>query len=260
MTTWILLRGLTRESRHWGRFPDLLRRELGGAAIHAPDLPGNGRLHAAASPPSVAGLAAQCRRGLEQAGVAPPYRLLALSLGAMVAVDWSVRHPEEVAGCVLINTSLRPFSPFYQRLRPASYLPLLGVLLPGVDAEAREEAILRLTSRQAGDGAGVLADWVAYRRQCPTSRANALRQLVAALHYRAPAVGPPVPILVLASRGDALVDPRCSRRLASHWQTAFAEHPTAGHDLPLDDGPWVAREIGRWLQAEGRHKNVMSEG
>lgn len=258
MTTWILLRGLARESRHWGRFPDMLRREVGEAKVYAPDLPGNGRLHAVASPPSVAGLAEQCRDGLCQAGVAPPYHLLALSLGAMVAVAWAARHPEEVAGCVLINTSLRPLSPFHQRLRPASYLPLLGLLLPGGDAASREAAILRLTSRRAGDAAGVLAEWAGYRRQCPTSAGNALRQLLAALRYRAPAVRPPVPILVLASRGDALVDPRCSRRLASHWDTAFAEHPTAGHDLALDDGPWVARQVVRWLQAPPRHKTVIS--
>ena len=38
------------------------------------------------------------------------------------------------------------------------------------------------------------------------------------------------------------------RRLAAQWATAFAEHPTAGHDLPLDDGAWVARQVGDWLR------------
>ena len=28
MSTWVLLRGLTRESRHWGDFPDILREHL----------------------------------------------------------------------------------------------------------------------------------------------------------------------------------------------------------------------------------------
>ena len=39
------------------------------------------------------------------------------------------RHPEETRGCVLINTSLPPFSPFHQRLKPGNYLPLLKPLL-----------------------------------------------------------------------------------------------------------------------------------
>jgi hypothetical protein len=35
-------------------------------------------------------------------------------------------------------------------------------------------------------------------------------------------------------------------RLARYWQAAFAEHPSAGHDLPLDDGAWVAGQVAQW--------------
>jgi hypothetical protein len=28
----------------------------------------------------------------------------------------------------------------------------------------------------------------------------------------------------------------------------LALHPTAGHDLPLDDGDWVARVVRLWLR------------
>jgi len=27
------------------------------------------------------------------------------------------------------------------------------------------------------------------------------------------------------------------------WGADFALHPNAGHDLPLDDGDWVARDV-----------------
>ncbi|RYY52271.1 MAG: alpha/beta hydrolase, partial [Comamonadaceae bacterium] len=51
MTTWVLLRGLTREAGHWGAFPDLLRAQLqSGTRVIALDLPGNGALHAQRSP------------------------------------------------------------------------------------------------------------------------------------------------------------------------------------------------------------------
>lgn len=247
MSTWVFLRGLTRESRHWGEFPAIFGERFPGARIHALDLPGNGKLHAETSPGFVEEMAEHCRRQLLGQGIDPPYHLLALSLGAMVAVAWAARHPGEIHGCVLVNTSLRPFSPFYQRLRPGTYISLLRLLMQGHDAEARERAILGLTSRRGGQSAAVLADWVAYRREYPVSSRNALRQLLAAARYRAPRTRPACPILLLASHRDALVDPLCSRRLARQWQTELVEHPSAGHDLPLDDGAWVAAQVGRWL-------------
>jgi pimeloyl-ACP methyl ester carboxylesterase len=41
----------------------------------------------------------------------------------MVAVEWASRYPQEIARCVLINTSMRPYSRFHQRLRWQNYLP-----------------------------------------------------------------------------------------------------------------------------------------
>ena len=70
-----------------------------------------------------------------------------MSLGGMVAVDWARRHPDELAACVLVNTSLRPFSPWYRRLRPANYPALLGFLRPWLSDRQREQTILRITSR-----------------------------------------------------------------------------------------------------------------
>jgi pimeloyl-ACP methyl ester carboxylesterase len=52
-----------------------------------------------------------------------------------------------------------------------------------------------------------------------------------------------VPLLLLASRGDALVDPRCSLAIAQRWACEIAMHPWAGHDLPLDDADWVVQQV-----------------
>lgn len=247
MSAWIFLRGLTRESRHWGSFPATFYREIPAARVHTPDLPGNGALYAERSPGQVAEMVESYRSRLLGQGIAPPYYLLGMSLGAMVAVAWAARHPQEIRGCVLINTSLRPFSPFYQRLKPASYHRLLQLALPGGSDEARERTILELTSRQVDLPVTVLQSWVAWRRECPVDSANALRQLLAAMCYRAPLVRPQSAMLILASRNDALVDSACSRQLALRWDTAFAQHPSAGHDLPLDDAAWVARQVSHWL-------------
>lgn len=246
MSTWVLLRGLTRESRHWGEFPDALRHACGHLGVCALDLPGNGRLNRQASPPGIAEMAEHCRGQLRERGLPPPYYLLAMSLGAMVAVAWAQRYPEEIGGAVLINTSLRPFSPIHQRLQPRSYLPLLRLLIDR-HPEAREGSILRLTSSQP-ERPEIVAEWAAYACQNPVSAGNALRQLLAAARYQAPAEQPLPPLLILASAHDRLVNPHCSRVLASRWKAAFAEHPTAGHDLPLDDPAWVARQVGIWLR------------
>ena len=250
MSTWIFLRGLTRESRHWGRFPEMFSDEIPGAQVHTPDLPGNGALHAQESPRLVEEMVESYRAQLADQGIPPPYHLLAMSLGAMVAVAWATRHPEEIAACVLINTSLRPFSPLHRRLRPANYPRLLKLALLGGSEEEWERTILALTSRRAGSAAEVLTDWIAYRREYPVSARNALRQLLAAACYRAPLARPEAPTLVLTSRQDTLVDTSCSRQLALRWNTAVAEHPTAGHDLPLDDGRWVAGQVNDWLRAQ----------
>ncbi|MYM33727.1 alpha/beta fold hydrolase [Duganella sp. FT94W] len=249
MSSWVLLRGLMREQRHWGRFPGELARVLPDARIVTPDLPGNGERHALRSATTVAAMVEFCRADLRARGVPAPWSLLALSLGGMVAVEWASRYPDEIARCVLINTSMRPYSRFHQRLRWQNYPAIVQQLWAG-GVENQERLILRLTSRD-GDIAqrqGLLERWLGYQREYPVTRANALRQLWSAARFRAPAARPPVPLLVLSSAGDQLVDPRCSANLARAWQAPHAVHPSAGHDLPLDDGAWVAEAVGNWLR------------
>jgi len=248
MTTWVLLRGLMREARHWGRFPILFQNALGAQHVVTPDFPGNGSLHAQTSAASVAEMAHYCHTQLRQLGYAPPYHVLALSLGAMVAVAWSELYPAEIERMVLINTSMAPYNPFYHRLRPTNYPALIRLLLYR-SAVRRERLILGLTSTQ-GDTPrqqAILEQWIAYARECPVTRANILRQLQAALCYRAAPTAPPTPMLLLAGQQDQLVNVKCSLSLAKDWRCVIRLHPTAGHDLPLDDGVWVTQQVREWL-------------
>jgi pimeloyl-ACP methyl ester carboxylesterase len=244
-TTWILLRGLTRESGHWGSFAQQFAQAVPQAHVLALDLPGNGSFYVQRSPLSVQAMVAHCRAELSRRHIAPPYGVLAMSLGAMVAVGWSQRYPQEVAAQVLINTSMRPFSAFYQRLRPANYGALLKLIVLGASPQEWEHTVLRLTSHTADTA--VLPAWLAIRRERPVSRANAFRQLLAAARFTASGNRPLVPTLLLASAHDRLVAVQCSEALARHWQCPLQLHPSAGHDLPLDDGPWVAQQVRQWL-------------
>jgi pimeloyl-ACP methyl ester carboxylesterase len=212
------------------------------AEVHTLDLPGTGTSAHRDSPATVDAIVDDCRLQWRARGFVGPVRLFGLSLGGMVALQWARRYPNEVAGCVVVNTSARPFGPFWQRLRPPVWAPLLAVLLardPG-RAEAR---VLRCTSAWPARHGDALAAWIALRAARPVTLANALRQLVAAARHRVAMQPPAVPLILLCSAGDGLVDPACSRRLAQRWQVPLAEHPSAGHDLPLDDPQWVVEQV-----------------
>src|SRR5262249_29575148 len=148
----------------------------------------------------------------------------------------------------LVNPSVRPFSSFSERLRPRNYAALLRLALLEVDARAREAAVLRLTSANAGAHAGLPELWARYSDEHPVTRINVMRQLIAAARYRAPAAAPRTALLVLASAQDGLVDPKCSVTLAARWKVPLVVHPSAGHDLPLDDPRWVADRVKEWLK------------
>lgn len=246
-TRWVLLRGLTRGAGHWGGFTERL-----DAALPMPepalavDTPGNGARHRETSLPRVEAMAEDLRVQLQHAGARPPYRVLAMSLGAMVTVAWAARWPQEIERAVLVNTSLRPFSPAHHRLRPAAFARLLALLMRGANAQTWERTILDLTSRQASEPRAVVERWVALREAQPVTRANALRQLLAASRYRAPSQAPATRWLLLGSDRDALVSPCCTRALHRAWQLeaqALRMHPSAGHDLPLDDPAWVIEQL-----------------
>lgn len=250
MTTWVLLRGLTREARHWGEFANRLADRLGSTdEVVALDLPGNGSLHGCQSPSSIPGMATACREELARRGMEPPYVFVGMSLGGMVALHGAYAYADEVIGCVLINSSLRSHSSFWQRLRPSNYPQLCRFFLPGLSPLERERQVLRMTSADPKRHEGVAEHWAAMATQQPVSRPNALRQLLAAARYRPPAKAPARPLLLLASAGDRLVSPSCSQRLASDWQLPLRMHPTAGHDLTLDDPHWAVQQITNWSMA-----------
>lgn len=240
-----------RERRHWGAFIEQFQTAITEAQVTCLDLPGNGELNAQTSPMRVQDMAEWCRQELRCRGIEPPYAVLAMSLGAMVTVAWAQAHPEELRGMVLINTSLRPFSRLHQRLRPHAWPLALRLATGRLDDREVESGILELTSRDRERTQAVLPDWVRWRQQRPVSAINALRQLWAAARFRAPTVAPPVPTLVLNGAQDQLVSPACSQALAEAWGVPLRVHATAGHDLPLDDGRWLAEQVRQFWQSHG---------
>ena len=119
---WILLRGLARESAHWGAFVPLLQSTFPDAQVTLLDLPGTGCFYQETSQGTIKAITDRLRHyALENGFIQQPATILALSLGAMVAWEWMRSYPEDICGATLMNTSFADLSPFYQRLRWQSY-------------------------------------------------------------------------------------------------------------------------------------------
>jgi pimeloyl-ACP methyl ester carboxylesterase len=178
VTHWLLLRGLAREAAHWGALPRLLAQRGGGVVVPL-DLPGAGSEYLRRSPASVAAIAADCAYRWR-----PPARertvCIALSLGAMVALEWLRQRPGAFDALVLVNTSAGGVSPFWHRLQPRHYPTLLSLLAPGLPVARREQRVLAMTSADPGRHPGVVRWWTGIARQRPVATANALRQVWAA--------------------------------------------------------------------------------
>ncbi|WP_293007639.1 alpha/beta hydrolase [Nitrosomonas sp.] len=236
----ILIRGLLREARHWGNFTADLQQHFPNAIISTPDIPGNGARYHETSPKTIAEITESLR---QQKDSSQPLRLISLSMGGMIAIDWMTRYPDEVEAAVLINTSARSLSPFYHRLRWTAYPHVLRMIFHS--AAQKETDILRLTSNHHQHDNKLLKFWQQWQQQCPVSKASARNQVLAAVKFSI-LTKPQQPVLIVTSRADRLVDYRCSLRLARAWSTDYIQHESAGHDLPLDEPIWLINVIKQW--------------
>lgn len=252
-----LLRGLARESRHWGTFVSDLKvaySKLGKELrVETIDLPGCGRHSEMWASPSIDATADFAREKMREilakeaeqgVSMATHRRLVAISLGGMVAASWVARYPHDFHSCVLMNSSFKRLSRAQDRLRWDSWWRI-PMVVGHRETEEREKQILNWISNRADRREEVLQEWVQIQLTRPVSKANLLLQLTAASRFEAPK-SLPIPVLVLASRQDRMVHPDCSQAIADLYGAKIVYHPTAGHDLPLDAGAWVATMISEW--------------
>lgn len=245
--TWIFLRGLSRESAHWGKFPRAFEKRFEGCKVLTIDLPGNGEFYDVPTPVSLNGILEFVRDRWKESGESGPVNLFSLSLGAMVALQWMHQYPNEIGAAVFVNTSLRGLSPFFQRMSPGSYATLAKLFLDR-DVKSREKRILELTSQQTDWDEGELRERAAIQKKHPVGKLNAFRQILAALSSVDTKRKPSQPVLLLNSLGDLLVHPDCSKAISKAWDVPLRRHAWAGHDLPLDDPEWVLRVTAEWWE------------
>jgi len=240
----LLLRGLIRDQRAWGDFPNRFLAHAPRMKLHFLDLPGVGTENQRPSPSSITAIRieiAQRFHSLIAQGKFPqgPWMLMGISLGGMVALDWADAEPNLFENLILVNTSAADIARMNERFR-LRYVPrmLISVLLnrPALS----ERLILGIVSNRPVKHPNGWTDR-------PVSRTTFIRQLLSAARYRLPEKRPRPKTVLISSAGDRLVSPSCSVRLAERFGAPRLTHPWAGHDIPIDDPEWLAREITEWI-------------
>lgn len=249
MKHFILLRGLAREAAHWLDFPELLQQALGdGYKLHPVDFPGCGKYVNQEALTSVATMTEHARREINATKIiehGETIYLLGISMGGMVALDWAQRFPHELRGLVLINSSSGN-QPFWRRLRPAAWPRMIHALV--ASSREREAAVLSLVSNNREDYEQHINQWLSIQQQRPVTRKTILTMLRAAASFH------PQPMckvvgLIIASDRDRMVSVRASEAIAQQFNWSIIHHPSAGHDLPMDDPQWLADTLSRWCRA-----------
>ncbi len=246
MKNWVLVRGIVSEEYHWWKFLPMMKKRFRNHNIFTSDIVGNGVTRDFWTPLRVDANVQALRMQTPSKG---KKILFGWSLGGMLATEWAFRYPEEVEALVLVNASFNS-SAFYKRISPNALLNI--VMMARVkDFRRREEMTLKLTTCLEEEKIKEIAPhWAKRGEVYPVNPVNFVRQLVVATQIRLRPTPPPVPTLLLCSGQDRVVHPDCSKHIADAWQVPLKIHPTAGHDLTLEEPAWVLDQVEQWLIRE----------
>jgi pimeloyl-ACP methyl ester carboxylesterase len=240
----IFLRGLTRESRHWGDFTNQFLTQFPEAQIFFLDLPGSGKMHKEICPLSVESMVEILRKQLPQDSLGKGDLLfIGMSLGGMVALEWSKKYPEDLSSTIIINSSASKLLPFWYRLRPSAY-PY--ILLAGILKSKQHEMIFRKVCQNKTHQTKTIKLWKEIHETSPVSLSNAIRQIFSASRFKLDK-DLKVRGMVITSYGDELVSHKCSMKLASELGWPIKIHSWGGHELSDDDPDWVITEIKSFI-------------
>lgn len=237
MATWVLLRGLMRDKRHWQDFGERLKRL--GIMVISMDTLGNGELNRLTSPYSMAEYAKDM---LERLDTDESYYLIGLSMGGMIALEMARLAPDRIKAVALLNSSAADLSPWYHRCRVSGVYRAIKTRLRGRELNWVESSIVNLSTFSQGNNYRLVHSWSLYRQGAKTSMANAFRQLMACAKFHCPSLSS-TPVLVLSGAKDVLVDNLCSERLARKYLAPMVKLPLSGHDIALDSPERLAKEL-----------------
>lgn len=239
----VLIRGLGREARHWGQTIDELKKTFPDAEILTPDLPGAGILNQVKVPHGVPKFIPILK---EQVSLNPDEEnlVVGLSLGGMCVIEWVKQFPMDFKAAVVMNTSLGDVSMPWMRFRP-SFIPQMFAVTQK-DAKTFEREVLKFVSNnpKVWDENVELA--LRLHQERPMSFKALIDQIVSGAIYRSKINVFPIPLLVMASIKDHLVNVDCSIKISEKFKADIVYHPWGGHEISMDDPQWVSEEMRSW--------------
>lgn len=242
-----LLRGLVRESRHWGDVPSILKSQLPEFDVITPNIPGVGQYYQQPSPNNFDEMIHFIRDQYKTELSQGENTILAMSLGGMMAKRWSEIYPKDFQKMILVNTSYKGINPLYKRIQPSAMLSFLKLFFT-FDIEKRELGIIKLISNATHRYQDVHRLWLDIQKSAPVSKKSFINQVTAALTFNPDKSAPKPKLLILAGAKDRLCSVECSKKLHELWAGDIYIHPAAGHDIPIDDPNWFVDQVKNFLQ------------
>lgn len=246
---WLLLRGLVREQRHWREFPKLLSEKTNSTVLCL-DVPGMGTESFRKSPYAIKEIMDDIRQRffLAKQSSDGEWGICCVSLGSMVALQWAHEYPNDFSRIVITNVSCKPLSSTFERFMPKNVLQIPKLLF-AENKKSREKIILKMTSNKSDIELDKIAeDYSKFSLEQSQFQSVGIAHLIAGSRFSIPkslenSHGKTHQFLVISSQKDTLVSPKCTRVIAKYLNAPLVEHPSANHDLPLDDPNWFVDKI-----------------
>lgn len=247
--TFYLLRGIGRESAHWGdTFTTYVQSNIPQAQFVLMNLPGAGEYHDDRALPSVEKMADFLRDQHKSSMDSRKGKkiIVATSLAGNVALEWITQYPTDFQGAVLLSTSLKGVCKSKNRVQIRAKKDFINIFLIK-DIRARERAFLNINSNLNVGNDSLLNAWVEIQKERPVSKKALLKQTVAGMAYKPPKEKPVIPVLLIGSAADKIVHEECFQKVSEKLESDLYLHPTAGHGIPIDAPLWLADTTSFWV-------------
>ena len=245
----VLVQGLMLDGRFWFQLPQMLANDPDQPwFVIVPDNRGVGRSPLPTRLWTMGDMADDIAAVLDAAGVRRAV-IVGISMGGMISQQVALRHPERVAGLLLMATW--PGLPYGK-------LPPLRTLNTLIDSAVRKPktidglAHLLLPEHLHSNAPNVLSEWIELMREAQPTRKTFLSQFAAisthSTGHKLEQID--APVRIVTGDEDRLVPPRNSEILATRIRGAGLEVlPRVGHAIPLIDRTVVHRNVARLRSA-----------
>jgi pimeloyl-ACP methyl ester carboxylesterase len=241
-----LVLGIAREPKHWKSAIEVLQQTFPAFEIIALKNPGTS-VHCKMNVPlSIEAQVEFLKKQYDTVKGDTNY-FVGWSMGGMIVSLWAKLYPKDINGMTLITTSFGSLTrlPLY-RLRPLIIPSILTAIFS--KGMKREEMMYATICNNETNKQALLPEWLAIQAEHPITGVNILRQVVACVRFVGTSLIQQHPVLIIGAPNDKLVNNKCSTSIAKMWKKAkYIEHPTAGHDVFLDEPQWVSIEMKKWL-------------